>query len=67
MGESFDESLPILTDFAAAVKAENYRPVPDDGSVGFTDVVGSTRAIAEGGYKAATSSPPASPPPSPTP
>ncbi len=48
----FYESLPILTDFAAAVKPERYRPVPDDWSVGFTDVVGSTRAIAEGGYKA---------------
>ncbi len=48
----FYESLPILTDFASVVRAENYRPAPDDWSVGFTDVVGSTRAIAEGRYKA---------------
>ena len=48
----FYQSLPILTDFAAAVKAENYRPLPDDWVLGFADVVGSTRAIAEGRYKA---------------
>jgi Protein of unknown function (DUF3095) len=48
----FYESLPILTDFAAAVKAKNYRPVPDDWVVGFADVVGSTRAIAEERYRA---------------
>ena len=43
---------PILRDFAAAVRAENYRPLPDDWVVGFSDVVGSTQAIAEGRYKA---------------
>ena len=48
----FYQSLPVLTDFAAAVKPQNYRPVPDDWVVGFSDVVGSTRAIAEGRYKA---------------
>ena len=48
----FYPSLPILTDFAAAVRAENYRPAPDDWVLGFADVVGSTRAIAEGRYKA---------------
>src|SRR5271165_6165888 len=47
----FYESLPVLTDFTAAVRTENYHPVPDDWVVGFADVVGSTRAIAEGGYK----------------
>ncbi len=45
-------SLPILTDFAAAVRPTNYRPLPDGWSLGFADVVGSTRAIAEGRYKA---------------
>ena len=44
--------LPILTDFAAAARPENYRPVPDDWVVGYSDVVGSTRAISEGRYKA---------------
>jgi hypothetical protein len=48
----FYQSLPILTDFAAAVRAENYRPLPDDWSVGVSDIVGSTKAIAEGRYKA---------------
>src|SRR5271157_303443 len=48
----FYESVPVLADFAAAVKAENYRPLPDDWSVGFSDVVGSTKAIVEGRYKA---------------
>ena len=48
----FYQSLPILSDFAAAVRAEAYRPVPDDWALGFADVVGSTRAIAEGRYKA---------------
>ena len=48
----FYQSLPVLNDFAAAVRAENYRPLPDDWVVGFSDVVGSTKAIAEGRYKA---------------
>jgi hypothetical protein len=51
-GRGFYESLPVLADFAAAVRAENYRPIPDDWMVGFAVVVGSTRAIAEGRYKA---------------
>jgi Protein of unknown function (DUF3095) len=48
----FYASLPILTDFADAVSAKNYRPLPDDWIVGFSDVVGSTQAIAQGRYKA---------------
>ena len=52
MGDIFFESLPNLTDFAAAAKPQNYRPVPDDWVVGYSDVVGSTRAISEGRYKA---------------
>jgi hypothetical protein len=48
---NFFESLPVLKDFAAAVKVENYRPLPDDWVLGFADVVGSTKAIAEGRYK----------------
>ncbi len=54
IGEKHDfyGSLPILDDFAAAVRVENYAPLPDDWTVGFSDVIGSTQAIAEGGYKA---------------
>ena len=48
----FYGSLPVLDDFADAVKAENYRPLPDGWVVGFSDVVGSTEAVAEGRYKA---------------
>lgn len=47
----FYQSLPILGDFAEAVRAENYAPLPDDWSVGVSDVVGSTKAIAQGRYK----------------
>ncbi len=52
MTDDFYETLPILTDFAAAVQAKAYRPLPDDWTLGFADVVGSTRAIADGRYKA---------------
>ena len=48
----FYESLPVLTEFADAVRAENYRSIPDDWVLGFADVVGSTKAIADGRYKA---------------
>ena len=51
-GLGFYETVPILTDFAAAARAESYRPLPDDWVVGRADVVGPTRAIAEGRYKA---------------
>jgi Protein of unknown function (DUF3095) len=47
----FYQSLPILNDFAKAVKAENYTALPDDWVVGVSDVVGSTKAIAQGRYK----------------
>src|ERR1700722_1653593 len=48
----FYASLPVIDDFARAVSIDVYRPLPDDWSVGFADVVGSTKAIAEGRYKA---------------
>ena len=38
--------------FAEAVRADAYRPLPVDWSVGFSDGVGSTKAVADGGYKA---------------
>ncbi len=44
-------SLPLVADFATALAAEVYRPLPDDWSVGLADIVGSTRAIIEGRYK----------------
>ena len=50
--DDFYESIPVLDNFADAVRAENYRPLPDDWVVGFADVVGSTKAVADGRYKA---------------
>jgi Protein of unknown function (DUF3095) len=52
MASNFYETIPILDNFAEAVRAENYRPLPDDWVVGFSDVVGSTEAVAKGRYKA---------------
>ncbi len=52
MATSFYESIPILDEFAEAVRPENYRPLPDDWMVGFSDVIGSTEAVANGRYKA---------------
>jgi hypothetical protein len=48
----FYADIPILEDFAEAVRLENYHPLPDDWVVGFSDVAGSTAAVAEGRYKA---------------
>jgi hypothetical protein len=52
MASNFYETIPIFDDFAEAVRPENYRPLPDDWVVGFSDVVGSTEAVANGRYKA---------------
>jgi hypothetical protein len=47
----FYDTLPILRDFAEAVKIENYHPLPNGWLVGFSDVVASTQAVAQGRYK----------------
>jgi Protein of unknown function (DUF3095) len=52
MADNFYESIPILDEFAEAVRPENTRPLPDDWVIGFSDVVGSTDAVAKGRYKA---------------
>jgi hypothetical protein len=52
MASDFYETIPVLGNFADAVRAENYRPLPDEWVVGFADVVGSTQAVANGRYKA---------------
>lgn len=44
--------LPVLTDFLEVVDETNYAPLPDDWVVGVCDVVESTKAIAEGRYRA---------------
>jgi hypothetical protein len=52
VADDFYETIPVLDDFADAVRAENYSPLPDDWVVGFADVAGSTKAVADGRYKA---------------
>jgi hypothetical protein len=52
MAGDFYETIPVLDNFADAVRAENYRPLPNDWALGFADVVGSTQAVANGRYKA---------------
>ena len=52
MADGFYETIPIFENFADAVRSENYSPLPDDWVVGFADVVGSTKAVADGRYKA---------------
>src|SRR5471032_905600 len=52
MADDFYETTAVFDDFADAVRSENYRPLPDDWVVGFADVVGSTKAVANGRYKA---------------
>jgi hypothetical protein len=51
MPGDFYETIPALDNFAEAVRVENYRPLPDDWVVGFADVIGSTKAVANGQYK----------------
>src|SRR5579863_5207961 len=50
--QDFYAAMPVFDSFADVIKLSSYRAVPDDWSVGFSDVVGSTKAIAEGRYKA---------------
>ena len=50
--QDFYAGTPVFDNFADAVRQSNYRPLPDDWVIGFSDVVGSTKAIKEGRYKA---------------
>src|SRR5574337_525151 len=51
-GRHFFGSLPVYDNFGEAVRGGAYTPLPADWSVGFSDVVGSTKAVADGRYKA---------------
>jgi Protein of unknown function (DUF3095) len=51
-GDEFYATLPPTADFGEALKPETYQPLPDDWVVGFSDVVGSTKAMEQGRYKA---------------
>lgn len=48
----FYDRLPVFEGFTDVVDPSRYRPLPASWWVGVTDVVGSTRAIDEGRYKA---------------
>src|SRR5271156_6263708 len=48
----FYAAVPVFDSFVEVMAPASYRPLPEDWSVGFADVVGSTLAIAEGRYKA---------------
>jgi len=48
----FYARLPIFEGFANLMDPARYQPLPDDWLIGLTDVVSSTRAIADGRYKA---------------
>jgi hypothetical protein len=50
--QDFYAAIPIFDSFADVMKPSSYRPLPEDWVVGFSDVVGSTKAIAQGRYKA---------------
>lgn len=49
--DDFYSSLPVFTGFGDVTNAARYMPVPEGWWIGLTDVVSSTRAIAEGKYK----------------
>ncbi len=49
---TFYQTVPVLTDFAEVVDERRYVPVPDTWVLGMSDVVGSTKAIEAGRYKA---------------
>ena len=50
-GTHFYSQLPLLTDFRAISRAENFAPLPDDWHVVMSDVRDSTVAVQSGQYK----------------
>jgi Protein of unknown function (DUF3095) len=48
----FYAGVPVFDSFADVMKPSSYRAIPADWVIGFADVVGSTKAIAQGRYKA---------------
>lgn len=49
---AFLDSLPVFSAFEGVTELGNYRSLPEDWMLAVADIVGSTRAIAEGRYKA---------------
>jgi hypothetical protein len=52
MHDEYFASIPVFDSFERIVEPALYRPLPDGWFIGFTDVVESSRAVAEGRYKA---------------
>jgi len=50
--DAFLDSVPVLTAFENVADVAAYRPLPGDWALATADIVGSTKAIAGGGYKA---------------
>ena len=50
--QDFYANAPVFDSFADVMKPASYRPLPEDWVVGFSDIIGSTKAIAQGRYKA---------------
>ena len=49
---AFFETLPAFSDFAGVTNLGHYHPLPDDWILATSDIVGSTKAIEAGRYKA---------------
>jgi hypothetical protein len=49
---TFTRSLPVRTEFTTVLDDGSYQPVPPNWVIAVTDVVGSRKVIAAGGYKA---------------
>jgi len=50
--ESFYAELPVLDNFLDITNSKNFKSVPNDWYVIITDIIGSTKAIESGKYKA---------------
>ena len=50
--EAFFDTVPVFEQFEGVADGDNYRPLPDDWALATADIVGSTKAIASGRYKA---------------
>lgn len=52
MNDKFFESLPVFSQFEGVTDPSYYKPLPDGWLLATSDIVGSTKAIEEGRYKA---------------
>ncbi len=50
--DNFFDTLPVFTQFEGVADTKNYKPLPDDWVLATADIVGSTKAIEAGRYKA---------------